>query len=253
MINQINQIAKLGEVLSQKGTTRFNSTLPMSIRVISKVGHLRYLLQIGNTEMPTRSTQDLQPGRQYWAQMGRSSVGSILISQLTPQPKLLQKTPSNVLLNLSDLQRFFNEESSKNSFDGFKSYLFEKMASSESRQEFQFLANMSMALQAGVFSLPLWYEDRMAFFQFRKKKLQGSKENSLEFYAAFSNIGPVKGLLVKHQEEIGLLLSLQYQSSLDLLREELKHLEGIDTVKLELLQNIEPFYEFSENILDLKG
>lgn len=253
MISQINQIAKIQQILDQNQTTRFNSTLPISLKVLQKTGINRYLMLIGTQEMTTKSYQDLLEGKSYWAQMGKSSVGSILISKLTVQPKLMEMKEPPVKFTLQEFSRFFNETARQEGFAGFKTALLENLASSENRQEFLFNTNLFLSLQAGVITLPLWYEGRFSYLQMKKRKLEGTEENSLEFYAAFPNLGPIQGLLVKHQEELGLLLSLQYPGAKTLLEEELDALEGIDTIKLELLEKIVPFYEFRDSILDIRG
>lgn len=252
MIEQISQIAKLQQLAEGGVPKQFNATLPVSIQVLRKLDPLHYLLKVGNTQLETKSTQELTLGGRYWAQMGKSSVGSILISQLALQPKLAESgKPPPTLDGKSILELFSAPDGSER----IKQALLEQAVHAQSRQEFLFLANTLLGMQAGVLTLPFWDDQgrHAATLQMRKKRLQGAEENSLEFYALFSNLGPMSGVLVYEQGEVGLLLKVQYESTLAFLERQCDQLRGIDHVRLQKDSPLLPLYDFSENLLDLKG
>jgi len=252
MIDNVSQVAKLYSKLATMGTPKeFNATLPVTLKVLEKLDPLRYLTKIGNATIETKSRNELEIGSKYWAFMGKSSVGTILISNLQKQPKMLDM--QNLPLKFTDtiLKEFFNE--SKNPFDNFKNFLLERLSVAQNRDEFMFYSNMFFSIEQNVLTFPMQYEEKDAFFQIRKKKKRESEDEVLEFYAAFSNLGALEGRLMLLDENLNLQLKTPYENTKKLLEENLETCEGVDTIEIILSKNIEPFYEFTNKLLDIKG
>jgi predicted DNA-binding protein (UPF0251 family) len=90
MIDTINKIASIQKTANNQ-TKEFNSTLPVTIKVISQSGPLRYLLELGNTKLSTKSLKELEIGSSYWGELNKKTKSSINLSKLIKKPKILQQ------------------------------------------------------------------------------------------------------------------------------------------------------------------
>lgn len=84
----IGKLQKLSQVLAQSATSKasYNASLPMLIRVVSKLKGDLYLLQVGTQKIQTRSHKELFIGERYWGEMGKSTLGHIVLRNLVHQP-----------------------------------------------------------------------------------------------------------------------------------------------------------------------
>ena len=100
--------------------------------------------------------------------------------------------------------------------------------------------------------------DREFIFQFKKSKSKKRdtkpqhKESKIDFYAAFSNLGPVEGILEVYKEKKSLSLYLYYESSVKFLTQQLDKL-SLDAKIYKKDKKIEPFFYVSSNLLDVVG
>ena len=128
------------------------STLPIKLEVMEKLQGIRYMIKVGNIAMETKSIKDLEIGGKYWAMMGKNTSGSITLSNLIKQPKLLKD--ENIPLKLSNeaMQQFLQGESP---FEVMRGFLTERLGNAESKWEFAFLSHMLMSLKHKGLTLPL--------------------------------------------------------------------------------------------------
>ncbi|OQX74171.1 MAG: hypothetical protein B6D59_03375 [Campylobacteraceae bacterium 4484_4] len=254
MITQIAQIARVEALLAKLQTTRFNALLPVTIEVRQKEGPQNYLLKIGTKEISTKTLLDLDVGSRYWGVMKEDRTTGVLnLSRLLKQPSLLKKAAFLPRFEAPQLMEFLSKEHPKAEM---KTLLLHQLAQSGSKSEFLTLTNMIAALNENLFTMVLQNEGQKTIVQFRKRRTGGKKgakeEASLEFYAAFVHLGPVKGLIESSEGNRKLTLYLYYENAMKLLEKELENL-GFEGKILHSKTPIEPLYMPAPSLLDLKG
>ena len=255
MISQILNIAKIDSLLSNLKTARFNSLLPMTIDVLDKSKENLYMLKIGTKELSTKSAMNLEVGSKYWGMMKEdASLNSLSLSQLLKKPKLLQMQRDNFLPQFTEtkLAELFSKANPKTEF---KLMLLDKLSQASTKNEFMTLTNMIAALNENIFTMVLKEGNQNTMFQFKKRKKvnQGAKEDAqIDFYAAFENLGPVEGLISVVKDERRVSLSLFYESSLEFLKNELEFLD-LKGLLYYKDKKIEPLYELTPSLLDVRG
>ncbi len=255
MISQIAKLANIDTLLANLKTTRFNSVLPVTIDVVEKNTQNQYMLKIGNKEISTKSVMDLDVGSKYWGVMKEDpQLNTLSLSQLLKKPKLLQMQRTNFLPEFTEtkLQELITKENPKAEL---KAVLLEKLSQAVNKNEFMTLTNMIAALNENVFTMVLKEGNQNTMFQFkkRKKSTPDSKEDAkIDFYAAFENLGPVEGVISVVGDEKKLSLSLFYEESLEFLKNELEYLD-LEGFLYKKDKNIEPLFELSASLLDMRG
>lgn len=228
-IQRLNLASKIGK------ESVFNSTLPIRLKVLAKKGGMKYLLQVGAKRLETRSQKELEVGGKYFAMMKSGKAGNIILSSLTPEPKL-NKTPLKL-----DLQES-KELLSKNTFKEIGEFASEHLARSNSKEEFLGWAFVLSGLQKGVLTLNIQDEEKEHYAQIKKQK------NSLEFYALFSQLGIINGVISTHR---GVELEVMYPNVAEFLSENLSSLKWGGEVKISVSSRIEPLFCMQEQLLDL--
>ena len=255
MISQIAKIAKIETLLANLKTARFNSVLPVTIDVVEKSDKNQYLLKIGNRELSTKSAMALDVVSKYWGVMkDNPELNSPTLSQLLKKPKLLQMQRKNFLpeLDSTKLQELITKQNPKTEL---KAVLLERLSQSVSKNEFMTLTNMIAALNENVFTMVLKEGNQSTMFQFKKRKksiTDSSEDAKVDFYAAFEHLGPVEGVISVVGDERKLSLSLFYEESLEFLKNELDQLD-LEGFLYKKDKNIEPIYELSASLLDMRG
>lgn len=228
-IQRLNLASKIGK------ESTFNSTLPIRIKVLAKKGGMKYLLQVGARELETRSLKELKVGGKYFAMMKSGKAGNIILSSLTPEPKL-NKTP--LKLDLSESKELL----SKNTFKEIGEFASEQLVKSSSKEEFLGWAFVLSGLQKGVLTLSIQDEEKEHYTQIKKQK------NSLEFYAVFNQLGVLSGKISQAQ---GLELEVMYPNVARFLSENLDLLKWKGEVRITVDSKIEPLFYLQEQLLDL--
>ena len=241
------KLEALFKTAAGSGPHKINSTLPIKIEVVSKLYGIKYMLKLGNVETETKSLKDLQVGMNYWGVMKKSSGNSIMLSNLTPQPKILEFARF-FDMDFRDLQKIMSD-SSGDIFKNLKNEIMTKLAGSNDRNEFWFWTNVLISMQQGVVTLPFRYEDKEFLMQLKKRYAK----DVLDFYATFPNLGEVEGMIKAFNKELFLELKVQFPSVKALLQRESKELEGVTLTKIVVDDKIKPLYEFNNTLLDLKG
>jgi len=120
---------------------------------------------------------------------------------------------------------------------------------------------MLNVLQDNLFSFVFTHNQKETLFQFRKQKSKKKDKNlsneeeekgSIEFYAAFENLGPVEGVIELIDGMSRLTLYLFYENSLVFLKSQLQNLD-LETNLYQKKGKIFPLHEFGNSLLDLKG
>lgn len=235
MIERLLQIQRLNLASKIGNESVFNSTLPIRLKVLAKKGGMKYLLQVGAKKLETRSLKELEVGGKYFAMMKSGKAGNIILSSLSPEPKL-SKTP----LRLDFLES--KELLSKNTFKEIGEFASEQLAHSKSKEEFLSWAFVLSGLQKEVLSLYIQDEDKELYTQIKKSK------NSLEFFALFTHLGSITGSITPRS----LHLCVMYPSVAKFLSENLVGLKWNAEVKISIAnQAITPLYQMQEQLLNL--
>ncbi len=251
MITAIKDIAKIEGALNRLQTIEFNATLPVSLKVLKKLEQNRYLLLIGNKTAQTKSLVPLEENGEYWGDFKYSKENILQLSNLLKKPDFERKKVSKeVFFDLNRIKEIFSKENPKKSF---KEEVLHKLAKAENRQDFLQLSNMLLALREDIFFIPIQYEKKKYFFQFKKKQKNDivKKEFTVSFYASFNNLGPIKGEIKSVKDFTKLTIYTYYEKSLKFLKRELKELDM--ECELKLSRNISPLFESGEKLLDVKG
>ena len=250
MLTAINNIAKIDSIFSQVISARFNSTLPISLKVLEQIDPNRYLLTLGNKTVETKSHTPLEKGASYWGEFKNSKENILQISNLLKKPDFEQKKESKILFTFNQLNEIFSKDKPKKAL---KETILQKMSLTDDKKDFMQLGNMLLSLEENIFFIPFAYEKRRYFFQFKKKQKNDivKKEKAIEFYASFKNLGPVKGIVKSADNFKKVILYLYYEKSKRFLKEQMKYLDMQS--ELHISKDIEPLFESCEKLLDIKG
>ncbi|MCE3038918.1 hypothetical protein [Helicobacter anatolicus] len=245
----IQKIASLSQSISKLSHQKdFNNTLPVLLNVLEKQGKDLYKIKIGNLITQTKSQKDLIVGAQYFANLQKSSIGTLLLNQLTPYPKnleILQDSP--LKLSFQNLKEIFSK--GEGFIGEWKEFLLNQFSDAPDKNSFLFFGNLLLSLQKNVISFNI-YEDKKNYFL----QLEKRQEESLGFYALYPNLGPLSGVVYKTLEkDIGLNLQASFESTKNLLKNHAKDLKLFHRVEISLQKHIEPLYQFTQNLLDLRG
>lgn len=235
MIERLLEIQRLNLASKITKESVFNSTLPIKLKVLAKKAGMKYLLEVGKRTLETRSQRELEVGGKYFAMMRSGKAGNIILTSLTPQPKL-SKTP--LMLDFAESKELL----SKNTFKEIGEFASEQLAKSSTKEEFLEWAFVLSGLQKGVLSLCIQDEDKKHYTQIKKQK------NSLEFYALFSQLGIITG---KISQGGGVKLEVMYPSVAKFLSENLEALNYQGEVRISVQERQEPFFCMQEQLLDL--
>jgi len=254
MIQHLSQLELVhNKIQNSTNAKQFNAALPVTIEVSEQTHSMRYMLKIGNTTMETKSLKELIIGGKYWAEMNKSSQGSIILSNLILQPSLLDYKNPALRLPLDNLKALF-EESKGNPAESLKQFLSERLAQASDRNEFLFLSNMLLSLSQHVLTIPLSYDEgKNGYMQLRRKKKENTGEEFLEFYSVFAHLGAIEGKLFSSDGQTHLQLLVLYEQTKRFLDESRDDLAAISHISIGVDNRIVPFYDFSHSLLDMKG
>jgi len=254
MINNIAQIAKINSILNKMSTDRFNAILPTKIDVLEELNGGKYKLLIGTKVIDTKSQLKLDVGSSYWGEMKENlKSGSITLTQLLKQPKLLKNLSNLPRFDVQTLGQLLTKESPKGEL---KMILLENLANSSSKSEFMTVANMLQGINESLFSFVLNHNNKDAIFQFKKRKKRHpdkkDEDTKIDFYAAFENLGPIEGVVEVIDGVRRLSLYLYYENSLVFLKRELASLD-LEAVLYKKDKSINPLFSVTPALLDIKG
>ena len=251
------QPAHIQGLLSQiatSGNKELNANLPLFLRILSKQGADKYLVQLGRLVIETTSHKELTVGANYWASVKQGREG-LLISDLIKQPKILsQLETSKLRLYSKEFQEILQEaqKGGRQIENLFKDFLLERLPLASSKQEFLELSNLLMALQNGVLSMVIQDEGGKEGLVQIKKRV-----DFLEFYSLFPNLGEISGLVSLSQDSsLALRLQVMSERIRDILVRNLDDLSGFESIEIEIGQS-SPLWDLSafntSYVLDVRG
>lgn len=120
------------------------------------------------------------------------------------------------------------QESPRTPASAIKAALLNELANAQTKEQFSTLATVALAMSRQVVTLGAQGKDGSSgVVQFRRKKPNFNTQ-TVEFYSAFEQLGPVGGEVTLAGDEIYLSLLVQFESSFKLLQSELQHIEFFD-------------------------
>lgn len=241
MINKINKISNI----LKNAHINYNASLPVLIKVISKLKGDMYLLQIGAKNIQTKSVRTLNIGEKYWGEMGRSSLGHITLTNLVAQPKIMDFfNDAPLKFSLQNLMELSSND--EDIFEGFRDFLIQKLAQSASKEEFIFLGNILLGLKNGILSLVI--SEKNEVLQIKK-----IATNKVRFSAIMPTLAIVEGEIGIYNDERTLDIKVLYESTKAILEKHLSHLKGFKVGKISVEKHLSPLYECKEALLDVRG
>jgi len=226
----------------------------MKIDVLDEVMGGKYKLLVGTKLLETKSNMKLDVGESYWGVMKEEPKKGISLSKLLKQPQLLKNMKNIPKFDTQALAQLFSKESPKAEL---KMALLEHLSTATSRSEFMTITSMVEAINQNVFTFVFDQGGKEAIFQFKKRasKKKGATsedETKMDFYAGFSNLGPVEGVVEVKKDIKTLSLYLYYENSLEFLKRELNSIDM--QVKLyKKDSSIEPLFNLAPSLLDIRG
>jgi len=217
----ISKVGKILNTLNKFQTIEFNTTLPVKVEVKEKLSNIKYLLQLGNKEVITKSFIPLKKGK-YFA-LVKEIEGNINISNLKP---------------LSNTALIFEKVKTKNLDNLSKEKILHHLSNASSKEEFIFFMNLLLSLEKKIYHLVI-NEKKKALLQYKFSK------NKLKFYALFNNLGEIEGEIYNNTLDI----YSPFKNTLELIK---KYSHLIDLKVNTFLKETKPLYEFSENLISLK-
>ena len=227
--------------------TSASLTKLLDVEVLKSLGENKYLLNVAGKELTAFSQQKLSTGEHYIARFDTSKNTQPTLSHLVKIPKLFTKLQ---LLQHFDL--FFEPKelskllASKEGIQNFKETLLKELATSPSKEHFQTLMPFLLSLHQNILTLPMLFYDNLAFLQLKKRYNKKTKQRFLDFYAFFTHLGPMSGIIT--QNEVTLHVAFEETKAyLDAHSKELGY-----TLHIEVSDAVTPLYEAkTKQILDI--
>jgi hypothetical protein len=226
-------ISKVGKILKElnriSDVSEFNATLPVKIEVKKQINPIRYIIQLGNKEVETKSSIPLTVGKKYFAEI-KEIKSKLQIGNLKEYPEILE------LLDKISLKS--SKEKNLNLTTLNKQEILHHLANANSKTEFVFFTNILMALQEKIHHLII-NEKKKALIQYKYAK------NRVKFYAVFHHLGELEGEITENT----LTVYSPYNATLQLIN------LYKDELSLKLFvykKEVSSLYNFSESLLNLK-
>ena len=232
-ISQLGKILKATNRLNMP--TEFNASLPIKIIVKKQLNPIRYLLQLGNKQLETKSYKHLEIGAKYLGEIAQKE-NSINIKNLTKMPKIFDEIPEDIKTFLPD-----SADNAKH-----KDAILKHLANSNTKNEFIFYTNLLLAFQKEIKHFVINEDGKKSLHQIKKEK------HKLKFYSFFSNLGPVSGEIFYNDYVYYLNLMVEFQNSINIIKKHIKELKNFEVTIVQASST--PLFEINENgILNLKG
>ncbi|MCQ2662506.1 hypothetical protein JT117_00940 [Helicobacter pylori] len=245
MLEALNALNQLNALHSKNAAHHFNAALPILLKVLEKQDKDLFLLQVGNRIIPTKSEQELKINQPYFATMQRNRLGDIVLKNLVPAPKILDALDDLPAIEMKQIKEILSAKDNT-PLKEYKEFLSEKLVHAKSSQEFLNTANMLLSLQSQVLSFVVENERKKAFLQVKAKK------QSVDFYALYSNLGEIGGVIYLKEKEKQLFLKTTLQRTKEVLKEAQNTLLGFSFVEI-VCEKTPMLFAFEERLLDTIG
>ncbi len=252
MIYGLTPIQAARQILAGLAKVEINALLQLGIEVLEKKGDGTFVIRLGQHKLQTRSETPLLPGREYWADIEQHKEGPVRLTRLHPKPLLLQKE-GFIAFGREFIAKLAAEEDPAGSV---KEHLMQMMAASSNKEQFQTLSQLLLSWHQGVVTIPFKERGKRMLLQMRRgKKNETLKQKSVEFYAAFNNLGPIEGAILLHGDETLLNMEVFYPKTANLLNGLKGELAGFSQISVSLSDSaITPFWESETlGLLDIRG
>ena len=225
----INPVSRVQKIASGGAGTALNASLPISIKVAERTGYNRYNLKMGNKILSTKSMKSLDVDGEYWGEIA-SGTENIMIRNLFKKPSLSYAVPEGLAL----IERLISESD----LNWFYEYIFNNLSAADSRETFENLAQMLLALQKNIVNISFIYNGVKGVFQMKFEGADASK-----IYLVFSNFAPI----------IFTLKGARIISAQTPFEKVARLLRGEFDCEAQTTQNIAAFFDPSGKIIDFKG
>ena len=225
----INPVSRVQKIASGGAGTALNASLPISIKVAERTGYNRYNLKMGNKILSTKSMKSLDVDGEYWGEIA-SGTENIMIRNLLKKPSLSYAVPEGLAL----IERLISESD----LNWFYEYIFNNLSAADSRETFENLAQMLLALQKNIVNISFIYNGVKGVFQMKFEGADASK-----IYLVFSNFAPI----------IFTLKGARIISAQTPFEKVARLLRGEFDCEAQTTQNIAAFFDPSGKIIDFKG
>jgi hypothetical protein len=257
-LKKLNQLE--AEQSSRAGLIKYGSKVPLTMDILERLDPLSYLLQMNGKKAFAESEKLLEPGMKYWGEATHKRGEKFVIKNLIKEPAFFRQVQDNAFVDAKKVLEAFSSNS-KTPFEAkFKQEIISQMANSSSREEFIFLNQLLLSMENQVISIPITYEDRSALFQYKygreKKKKEEDGVKTLDFYALFETLGPMKGKLIYYQDGISVNVEVNFEASKEFLMRNIvtnSSIKDMEIVVKVVESEIQPLYSFTQNnLLDLR-
>lgn len=220
-----------------------------SMDVLTSLGEGKYTVRLQDKTLTAQSQKPLSEASSYWVQYNPKESQPHL-HNLVKIPLIFNKM-QNIQTPLSP-REFQTLLQSKAPLKEFSSSLLEKLASATTKEEFSNLSNLLLSVHNQVMTIPLKYEAFFALLQFKKRYNTKTKKKQIDFYAAFTLLGPISGVISYDETQTEVHLNVAFEKTKLFLEDDMKNFSHAMTISL--CENISPLYELSSNsLLDINA
>lgn len=258
-LKKINQLE--AEQQSRAGLIKYGSNIPLTMEVLERLDPLNYLLQMNGKKAFSESEKLLEPGMKYWGEVTHKRGEKLVIKNLIKQPAFFKEVQDNAFVDAKKVLEAFSSNSKAPFEAKFKQEIINQMSACSDKDEFQFLNQLLLSMENNVISIPLNYEDKSALFQYKygmnkKKSKKNDELQSLDFYALFDTLGPMKGKIIYYENSVSLSLEVNLEASRKFLIQNMGLSDVIENMDISIKvikSEIQPLYSFTQNnLLDVK-
>jgi len=244
MINRIRKIQKITQKINVN-SIEFNNNLPITITVLEEMPYQQYKLLLGNRKLTAKSKKKLKLKSKYWGDLNKTKEGSISITNMIAKPNIFNFDAAFMDIEKeSFLQSLMTLE---NPLQEIKKSVIRKMSDSNiTKEEFLTLSYTLLAYEKNIFHLPASIENKKILIQF-----QINIEKNIEFYLAFENLGPIKGIITSYKDKATIDISVMFKKSYKYIKKALKDLDI--NINFSINADIKPLFNSSQLLLDIKG
>jgi len=244
MINQIRKIGKMTQKVNAN-SIEFNNNLPITITVLEEVRNQQYKLLLGKRKLIAKSRKKLKPKSEYWGDLNETKEGGISITSMIAKPDIFSSNMAFISVEKNSfLQSLITLV---NPLQEIKKSVIKKLAEPETtKEEFITLSYILLAYEKNIFHLPASIENKKILIQF-----QTNMQKNIEFYLAFENLGPIKGIITSYKDKTIIDISVMFKKSYEYIKKALKDLDT--NINFSIDTNIKPLFNSSELLLDIKG
>ena len=239
-LKKINPIE--AEHSSKAGLVKYGSNVPLNMEILERLDPLNYLLQMNGKKAFAESEKLLEPGMRYWGEAIHKRGEKFVIGNLIKQPQIFKQVQDNAFVDARKVLEAFSSNSRTPFETQFKQEIISQMAKSSDRNEFIFLNQLLLSMENNVITIPINYEDRSLMFQYKygysekerreREELEANEIKTLDFYAIFETLGPMKGKIIYLNDQISLNIEVNFDKSKKFLERNIINNELVNNINV---------------------